>query len=66
MANKRVFTGTGRRKTSVAQVKMVPGNGSIKVNGVDVNEFMPYEIRVSRTGNQISITPINNFVIEYK
>ena len=30
------------------------------------NEFMPYEIRVSRTGNQISITPINNFVIEYK
>ena len=30
------------------------------------NEFMPYEIRVNRTDNQISITPINNFVIEYK
>lgn len=30
------------------------------------NEFIPYEIRVNRTGNQISITPINNFVIEYK
>ena len=29
MANKRVFTGTGRRKTSVAQVKMVPGKGVV-------------------------------------
>ena len=45
MANK-VFIGTGRRKSSVAQVKMVPGKGSITVNGRDVREFFPYETNV--------------------
>ena len=38
----KVFIGTGRRKSSVAQVKMTAGSGKITVNGVDVNEFMPY------------------------
>ena len=38
----KVFIGTGRRKSSVAQVKMTAGKGKITVNGVDVNEFMPY------------------------
>ena len=45
MANK-VFIGTGRRKSSIAQVKMVPGKGSITVNGRDVREFFPYETNV--------------------
>lgn len=45
MAN-RVFTGTGRRKSSIAQVKMVPGKGNITVNGRDVREFFPYETNV--------------------
>ena len=45
MAN-RVFTGTGRRKSSVAQVKMVPGKGNITVNGKDVKEFFPYELNI--------------------
>ncbi|NLM62893.1 MAG: 30S ribosomal protein S9 [Mollicutes bacterium] len=35
--------GTGRRKTSIAQVRMVPGTGKITVNGVDVKEFFPHE-----------------------
>ena len=38
----KVFIGTGRRKSSVAQVKLTAGKGKITVNGVDVNEFMPY------------------------
>ncbi len=46
MEKTRVFTGTGRRKSSVAQVKMVPGKGKITVNGVDVREFFPYETNV--------------------
>lgn len=46
MAEKRVFLGTGRRKASVAQVKMVPGKGKITVNGRDVREFFPYETNV--------------------
>lgn len=46
MANKKVFLGTGRRKESIAQVKMTPGSGKITVNGVDVREFFPYETNV--------------------
>lgn len=42
----KVYTGTGRRKSSVAQVRMVPGKGSITVNGRDVRDFFPYETNV--------------------
>lgn len=42
----RVFIGTGRRKSSVAQVKMVPGTGKITVNGRDVKDYFPYETYV--------------------
>ena len=31
--NKAVYWGTGRRKTSVARVRLIPGNGQIKING---------------------------------
>ena len=46
MKKDRIFIGTGRRKSSVAQVKMVPGKGNITVNGVDVKEFFPYETNI--------------------
>ena len=46
MAEKRMFLGTGRRKSSVAQVKLVPGKGNITVNGRDVRDFFPYETNV--------------------
>ncbi|MCX4248586.1 MAG: 30S ribosomal protein S9 [Bacilli bacterium] len=44
--NKKVITASGRRKSSVAQVKMVPGTGKIIVNGKDVNEYLPFEVLV--------------------
>ncbi len=43
---KKVYSGTGRRKSSVAQVKMVSGKGKITVNGTDVRDFFPYETNV--------------------
>ena len=42
----KVITATGRRKSSVAQVKMVPGTGKIIVNGKDANEYLPFEVLV--------------------
>ncbi len=33
MSEKVVYIGTGRRKSSVARVRLVPGNGAVKVNG---------------------------------
>ena len=43
---KEQYYGTGRRKSSIAQVKMVPGKGKITVNGTDVRDFFPYETNV--------------------
>ena len=40
--NKKVITASGRRKSSSAQVRMVPGTGKITVNGRDVNEYLPF------------------------
>jgi small subunit ribosomal protein S9 len=40
------FSGTGRRKTAVAQVKIMPGNGAIIVNGIPYEElFTRLELR---------------------
>lgn len=41
--NKQGYTGTGRRKTSVARVRLIPGKGNITVNGKDVKEYLPFE-----------------------
>ena len=38
-----VFYGTGRRKSSVARVRLVEGNGKITINGKDVDEFFGLE-----------------------
>ncbi len=41
MDKQAYFHGTGRRKTAVAQVKVLPGNGAIIVNGVPYEEQFP-------------------------
>jgi len=33
------YRGTGRRKTSTARVRLMPGSGNITVNGRDVEEY---------------------------
>jgi len=35
------YYGTGRRKTSVARVRLVPGDGKIIINNRDINEYIP-------------------------
>ncbi|TJX14070.1 30S ribosomal protein S9 [Tissierella creatinini] len=37
------FIGTGRRKTSIARVRLVPGNGKVTINNRDIDEFFNYE-----------------------
>ncbi len=36
---KEQYYGTGRRKSSVARVRLVPGNGAITVNGRTIDEY---------------------------
>ena len=33
------YYGTGRRKSSVARVRLVPGNGKITINGRDIDDY---------------------------
>ena len=33
------YYGTGRRKSSVARVRLIPGNCQIKINGKDLDEY---------------------------
>ncbi|MBO8178835.1 MAG: 30S ribosomal protein S9 [Bacillus sp. (in: Bacteria)] len=37
------YYGTGRRKSSVARVRLVPGDGRIVINGRDVENYIPFE-----------------------
>ena len=39
MAKQSYFYGTGRRKTAVAQVRLLPGNGAIIINGAPYEEL---------------------------
>lgn len=59
MAKKKTevrYYGTGRRKSSVARVYLVPGKGSITVNGRDVNEYMPYATLVMDLKQPLEMT----------
>ena len=41
--NNEVFLGTGRRKSSIARVRLTEGKGKITVNGKDVQEYFGEE-----------------------
>lgn len=38
-AKKQVYLGTGRRKTSVARVRIMDGSGKISINGRELNDY---------------------------
>lgn len=37
------YIGTGRRKSSVARVRLVPGTGKIVINNRDIENYIPFE-----------------------
>ena len=43
MANSVQYYGTGRRKKSVARVRLVPGNGQITINKRGIDEYFGLE-----------------------
>ena len=65
----KMYYGTGRRKTSIAKVKLIPGNGKITVNGQDVKEYLPYETLVMDLCQPLDVTntrEIFDVVVEVK
>ena len=43
MASVTQYLGTGRRKKSVARVRLVPGSGAITINKRDIEDYFGYE-----------------------
>ena len=41
--NLEVYLGTGRRKSSVARVRLVPGKGNITINKRDIDDYFGLE-----------------------
>ena len=67
--SEKVYYGTGRRKTSIAKVKLMPGKGKITVNGQDVKDYLPYETLVMDLCQPLDITntrEIFDVVVEVK
>jgi small subunit ribosomal protein S9 len=38
-----VFWGTGRRKKSIARVRIMPGSGDIIINDKDIDDYLPID-----------------------
>ena len=56
MAQEKKYIGTGRRKSSTAQVVLRPGKGNITINGVDVRTYFPYETNVMDLKQPLTVT----------
>lgn len=57
---KTFYYGTGRRKSAVAKVKLVPGKGNITINGKDVHEYFPSELFVMDLSQPLVLTNTND------
>jgi small subunit ribosomal protein S9 len=42
MEKKKYFNGTGRRKTAVARVRLLPGEGAVIINGKPLEDLFPH------------------------
>ncbi len=58
--SKQSWTATGRRKRSSAQVTLTGGTGNIIINGVDVNDYMPYQTLVMDLKQPLTMTNNEN------
>nr|YP_010951812.1 30S ribosomal protein S9 [Laurencia elata]WMP11632.1 30S ribosomal protein S9 [Laurencia tasmanica]WMP12751.1 30S ribosomal protein S9 [Laurencia elata] len=53
--NKIIYSGTGRRKTSIARVQIIPGSGKLIINGLPGESYLQFSPNYLR----ISCTPLN-------
>ncbi len=53
------FQGTGRRKTSIARVRLVPGDGAVIVNGKVLDEYFGREGLAEVASLPFTVTQMN-------
>ena len=56
------FLGTGKRKTSVARVRLTTGTGNITVNGKDVKQYFVLESLIKIVKQPLELTELANSV----
>jgi len=56
------FLGTGKRKTSVARVRLTVGSGNITVNGKDIKEYFVLESLIGVAKQALVLTELENSV----
>ncbi|OJV62667.1 MAG: 30S ribosomal protein S9 [Clostridiales bacterium 38-18] len=56
MAKTVQYQGTGRRKTSIARVRVLPGTGKFIVNGRNVDEYFNFETLRREVQRPLSLT----------
>ncbi len=56
MAEKTEFYGTGRRKKSVARVRLFPGTGNVTINGRDIDDYFGLETLKTIVRQPLDIT----------
>ena len=61
-SNVQEFLGTGKRKTSVARVRLAVGAGKVTVNGKDINEYFELESLVAVCKQALALTELENVV----
>lgn len=49
------FQGTGRRKTSVARVRLLPGTGEFTVNNKKLEEYFAYETLINLAKSPLTL-----------
>ena len=63
----KTFIGTGRRKTSVAQVRLVQGSGKININSKPINEYFPLAFQREQVIEPLKVAKLdNNFDVSIK
>ncbi len=60
MAQTQEFIATGRRKTSVARIRMVAGNGKIDVNGRSFEDYFPTSALQSAVLQPLQVAKVVN------
>ena len=60
MAAEVQYWGTGRRKTAVARVRLVPGNGNILVNDRDVKDYFNRKSLIQDLMSPLELTNTND------
>ena len=56
MKSAAYFQGTGRRKTAIARVRLVPGEGTVVVNGKQLDDYFGIDGAVERATAAFGVT----------